>query len=83
MLDPINVPQRVGLEEQQVLNSIDGQRDIETILGQFGAAESEKLRMFLVRRLSHRLSRLQPFILLKTTTETITESILTDLTVGR
>ena len=49
LLDLINVPQRVGPEEKQVLNAIDGQRDIETILNQFDAAESEKLKMFLVR----------------------------------
>jgi hypothetical protein len=49
LLDAINVPQSLSLEEQQVLNTIDGQNDIETILAQFDAAESEKLRMFLVR----------------------------------
>jgi hypothetical protein len=49
LLDTINVPQGISLEEQQVLNTIDGEHDIETILAQFDAAESEKLRMFLVR----------------------------------
>jgi hypothetical protein len=49
LLDPINIPQGVGPEEKKVLSAIDGQRDIETILNQFGAAESETLRMFLVR----------------------------------
>jgi hypothetical protein len=49
LLDPINVPQNVGFEEQQVLSSIDGQQAIDTILAQFGVAEAQKLRMFLVR----------------------------------
>jgi anaerobic magnesium-protoporphyrin IX monomethyl ester cyclase len=49
LLDPINVPLNIDWEEQQLLNAIDGQHDIETILAPFDAAEADKLRMFLVR----------------------------------
>jgi hypothetical protein len=49
LLDPINLPQNVGFEEQQLLCSIDGQQDIDAILAPYNDTESEKLKLFLVR----------------------------------
>jgi anaerobic magnesium-protoporphyrin IX monomethyl ester cyclase len=52
LLDPINLPQSVGAQEQELLNAVNGQHDIETILAPFDAADAEKMKLFLSRLVS-------------------------------
>lgn len=49
LLDPINVPQFVGPEMQQILSRIDGQRDLQAILGPDLHEGSADERLFLIR----------------------------------
>jgi hypothetical protein len=49
LLDPVNIPLRVGPEEQQVLERIDGKRDLREILEGFTGKAKETATSFLVR----------------------------------
>lgn len=53
LLDPINVPREISPDEQQLLNRIDGQRDLASILGHAGPEATEKLRLFLIGLVSN------------------------------
>jgi anaerobic magnesium-protoporphyrin IX monomethyl ester cyclase len=48
LLDPINIPLRVGPDEQQVLQRINGERTIEAVLGDQSSGESSMLLTRLV-----------------------------------
>jgi anaerobic magnesium-protoporphyrin IX monomethyl ester cyclase len=49
LLDPINVPQPVGPEVRQILEGIDGRRDLETVLEPALEEGSQEIMLFLVR----------------------------------
>lgn len=53
LLDPINVPLEISPEEQQLLNNIDGTRDLASILGNASPEASGKLRLFLISLVSN------------------------------
>jgi anaerobic magnesium-protoporphyrin IX monomethyl ester cyclase len=51
LLDPINIPQQIGLEAQEILARIDGQRDLETVLRPLRGHEGdEQDTLFLIRQ---------------------------------
>jgi radical SAM superfamily enzyme YgiQ (UPF0313 family) len=49
LLDPINVPQQVGPEIQQILTRIDGRRDLEEVLEPYLSNVSPDALLFLIR----------------------------------
>ena len=49
LLDPVNVPQPVGPEVRQILERIDGRRDLETVLEPALEEGSQEIMLFLVR----------------------------------
>jgi len=49
LLDPINVPQRIGPEIQQILERIDGRRDLEAVIEPVLRDGSADVLLFLIR----------------------------------